>query len=428
MLNQEQLIKEITDYAEDISLESDKATKLFRRSLVDTITNTVKIKDNGHVFISTGDIEAMWLRDSTFQILSYLQIANDIEEIKQLVHGVIEQQIDYIQHDPYANAFNEGESGAHYSNDESNIPISDLVWERKFEIDSLCAPLFLAIQLYNETDYKAHFTDNFWKTVELIIDTFINEQNHEQSDYFLKRFDCPPQDTLSNNGRGASVGYTGMVWSGFRPSDDACEYGYFIPGNLFIVSVLKQLIPLIPEGKYSFLKENCSSLIFDIEEGINKYGILTVDETGEKIYAYEVDGLGNQLFMDDANVPSLLSLPFLDYCSPTDPLYQSTRKYILSNYNKYYYSGKYLAGIGSPHTPPDHVWPISVAMEGLTTNDVNIIEKKIHDISTTDAGTFQCHEGVHVDDPNQYTREWFSWSNMTYCQLVFHYLKVTDKY
>src|SRR5699024_9369528 len=274
------------------------------------------------------DIEAMWLRDSTFQILSYLQIANDIEEIKQLVHGVIEQQIDYIQHDPYANAFNEGESGAHYSNDESNIPISDLVWERKFEIDSLCAPLFLAIQLYNETDYKAHFTDNFWKTVELIIDTFINEQNHEQSDYFLKRFDCPPQDTLSNNGRGASVGYTGMVWSGFRPSDDACEYGYFIPGNLFIVSVLKQLIPLIPERKYSFLKENCSSLIFDIEEGINKYGILTVDETGEKIYAYEVDGLGNQLFMDDANVPSLLSLPFLDYCSPTDPLYQSTRKYI----------------------------------------------------------------------------------------------------
>src|SRR5699024_541225 len=283
-------------------------------------------------------------------------------------------------------------------------------------------------QLYNETDYKAHFTDNFWKTVELIIDTFINEQNHEQSDYFLKRFDCPPQDTLSNNGRGASVGYTGMVWSGFRPSDDACEYGYFILRNFFIVSVLKQLIPLITEGKYSFLKENCSSLIFDIEEGINKYGILTVDETGEKIYAYEVDGLGNQLFMDDANVPSLLSLPFLDYCSPTDPLYQSTRKYILSNYNKYYYSGKYLAGIGSPHTPPDHVWPISVAMEGLTTNDVNIIEKKIHDISTTDAGTFQCHEGVHVDDPNQYTREWFSWSNMTYCQLVFHYLKVTDKY
>ena len=156
MLNQEQLIKEISNYAENISLESKKATKLFQRSLVDTITNTVTIKDNGHVFVSTGDIEAMWLRDSTFQILPYLQIAHHIEDIKQLVHGVIKQQIEYIQHDPYANAFNKKYSGAHYSDDKSNIPISDLVWERKFEIDSLCAPLFLAIQLYKETGYVDH--------------------------------------------------------------------------------------------------------------------------------------------------------------------------------------------------------------------------------------------------------------------------------
>jgi len=424
MLNQEQLIKEISNYAENISLESKKATKLFQRSLVDTITNTVTIKDNGHVFVSTGDIEAMWLRDSTFQILPYLQIAHHIEDIKQLVHGVIKQQIEYIQHDPYANAFNKKYSGAHYSDDKSNIPISDLVWERKFEIDSLCAPLFLAIQLYKETGYVDHFTDDFWKTVDLIVDTFINEQNHDQSDYYLKRYDCPPQDTLSNDGRGTPVGYTGMVWSGFRPSDDACEYGYFIPGNLFIVSVLRQLLTLIPDEKYSLLKEKSKTLIFDIKEGVNKYGIMTVGETGEKIYAYEVDGLGNQLFMDDANVPSLLSLPFLNYCDSTDHLYQTTRKYILSNYNKYYYSGKYLAGVGSPHTPPDHVWPISVAMEGLTSNDINIIEKKINTICSTDAGTFQCHEGIHVDNPNQYTREWFSWSNMTYCQLIFHYLKI----
>ncbi|GAA5422298.1 glycoside hydrolase family 125 protein [Tetragenococcus halophilus] len=419
MIDQKHLIDKITNYADTVNLYSEKATKLFRHALIDTISNTVSVQDDGNIFVATGDIPAMWLRDSTFQVLPYLQLTNKIPEIKALLHGVIKQQLSFIQHDPYANAFNKSANGAHYSQDQSNIPISDWVWERKFEIDSLCAPLYLSFLLYEKTGYKEHLTEEFWKTVDQILDVFITEQHHEESDYYFKRTDCPPSDTLKNDGRASPVQYTGMVWSGFRPSDDACVYGYFIPGNLFIVSVLQKLLTIIPES-FTAVQEKMTTLLTEIKKGIQEFGQMTV--AGETVYAYEVDGFGNQLFMDDANVPSLLSLPFLRFCAVDDPLYLSTRHQVLSRNNPFYYAGKYLAGVGSPHTPEDHVWPIALAMEGLTTQNIEKIKAKIDLICATDANTNQCHEGVFVGDPNQYTREWFSWSNMTFCQLVFHYL------
>lgn len=422
MIDQKHLIDKITSYANTVTLYSEKATKLFRHALIDTISNTVSVQNDGNIFVATGDIPAMWLRDSTFQVLPYLQLTDEIPELKDLLHGVIKQQLSFIQHDPYANAFNKSANGAHYSQDQSNIPISDWVWERKFEIDSLCAPLYLSFLLYEKTGYKEHLTEEFWKTVDKILDVFITEQHHEDSDYYFKRTDCPPSDTLKNNGRGAPVQYTGMVWSGFRPSDDACVYGYFIPGNLFIVSVLKKLLTIIPEC-YTAIEEKMSTLLIEIKKGVQDFGQMTVE--GETVYAYEVDGFGKQLFMDDANVPSLLSLPFLRFCAADEPLYLSTRKQVLSRNNPFYYEGKYLAGVGSPHTPENHVWPIALAMEGLTTQNIEKIKTKIDLICATDANTNQCHEGVFVDDPNQYTREWFSWSNMTFCQLIFHYLSLS---
>lgn len=419
MIDQQQLITKISTYVDSITLHSKKATELFRHALVDTITNTVSVQPDGKIFVATGDIPAMWLRDSTFQVLPYLQLTENIPEIKALLHGVISQQLAFIQHDPYANAFNKGATGAHFSEDHSNIPISDLVWERKFEIDSLCAPLYLSFLLYEKTGYKEHLTEDFWQTVDQILDVFIVEQHHETSPYYFKRTDCPPSDTLQNDGRGSPVKYTGMVWSGFRPSDDACVYGYFIAGNLFIISVLKQFLPILPKS-YVEMKHKMTTLLAEIEKGVQEFGLMTVGD--DEVYAYEVDGLGNQLFMDDANVPSLLSLPFLRYCASDEPLYRSTRKHCLSKNNPFYYAGNYLAGIGSPHTPENYVWPIALAMEGLTTENTAEIKAKIDLICATDAGTNQCHEGIFVDDPTQYTREWFSWSNMTFCQLVFHYI------
>lgn len=419
MIDQQQLVEKVSHYADMITLYSKKATKLFRHALVDTITNTVSVQPDGKIFVATGDIPAMWLRDSTFQVLPYLHLAKEIPEIQTFLHGVIQQQLTYIHHDPYANAFNKNTNGAHFSEDQSNIPISDLVWERKFEIDSLCAPLYLAFLLYEKTGYKAHLTVDFWQVVDQILDVFITEQHHERSPYYFQRTNCPSSDTLPNGGYGAPVQYTGMVWSGFRPSDDACVYGYFIPGNLFILSVLKQLLTILPES-YTKMQRKMTVLLAEIQKGIQEFGNMTVE--GEIVYAYEVDGYGNQLFMDDANVPSLLSLPFLRFCDIDEPLYVSTRNKALSTNNPFYYKGKYLAGIGSPHTPENYVWPIALAMEGLTSQNVSEIKAKIDLICATDAGTNQCHEGIFVDDPTQYTREWFSWSNMTFCQLIFHYL------
>lgn len=427
MINQEKLIKEIKEYAQSIELQNAKARKLFQHALVDTISNTVSVRENGEIFVATGDIPAMWLRDSTFQVLPYLEIAQAVPDVKKLIHGVLKQQLAYIKHDPYANAFNKEVSGGHYSNDTSDIPISPLVWERKFEIDSLCAPFFLAFQLYKKTGYTLHLTTEFWKVAELAIDTFITEQHHESSSYIFKRTNCPPSDTLSNDGKGSPITYTGMVWSGFRPSDDACKYGYFVPGNLFILVVLKQLQELLlVDSNHLNLGLKLAKLQSDITKGIHDFAILKHSDAAE-YYAYEVDGLNNYLFMDDANVPSLLSLPFLGYGTETDPIYQKTRQMCLSKANCYYYSGEYLSGIGSPHTPPHYVWPISLAMEGLTTTDRQLVEEKINIIAKTDAGTLQCHEGIDVNNPENYTREWFSWANMTYCSLVFHYLKCQIK-
>ncbi|BBM19414.1 glycosyl hydrolase [Enterococcus avium] len=422
MIDQKKLIEEIQAYADTVELPTEKETKLFRHAFVDTITNTVSVRENGEIFVATGDIPAMWLRDSTFQVLPYLMIADKVPAVKKLVHGVLEQQLTYLLHDPYSNAFNKEADGGHYSNDTSNVPISALVWERKFEIDSLCAPFFLGYQL-QQAGYTEHLNPKFWEAASVAIDTFIREQHHETSMYTFVRTDCPPSDTIPCDGKGRPIEYTGMVWSGFRPSDDACYYGYFIPGNQFIVVILKQLLELLPKKSNPKLKEKMTRLLAEITQGIEKYGRL-VDENGEYYYAYEVDGLGNSLFMDDANVPSLLSLPFLGFCAENDPTYLVIRSKILSTANPYYYTGECLKGIGSPHTPPAYVWPISLAMEGLTSDDLAVIEAKLQLISKTDAGTLQCHEGINVDDPNQFTREWFSWANMTYCNLALHYLKL----
>ncbi|WP_125763947.1 glycoside hydrolase family 125 protein [Companilactobacillus hulinensis] len=425
MIDQKKLIEQITNYSKTVKLDSEKETRLFRNCLVDTIEHTVTVEKDGSVFVATGDIPAMWLRDSTFQVLPYLEISEKIPELKEFVAGVIKKQLFYVQIDPYSNAFNQSESGAHWTEDASNIPIPDWVWERKFEVDSLCAPIHLAYELY-KTGYTAHLTDEFYKVAGIIVDTFIKEQHHEKSDYFFNRTDCPPSDTLTHDGKGSPVSYTGMIWSGFRPSDDACKYGYLIPANMYAVVILNELKDML--GQYdqaAELLDKVQNLVLEIQKGIDDYGI--VEKDGKKIFAYEVDGLGNYNLMDDANVPSLLSATFLGYCDVEDDVYLNTRKFILSSDNPYYYSGKVFSGIGSAHTPERYVWPISKCMEGLTSNDVDAIKADIKLVSQIDDDTMQCHEGVNVDDVSQYTREWFSWANMTFCQLVFHYLRLTYK-
>ncbi|MEG0276744.1 MAG: glycoside hydrolase family 125 protein, partial [Coprobacillus sp.] len=277
---------------------------------------------------------------------------------------------------------------------------------------------------YQNCKDKSIFTKEFLKCLYTIIDTFILEQKHfENSTYQFQRdmakvWGLEKTETLQNHGKGMPVNYTGMTWSGFRPSDDACRFHYNIPGNMFI-SVTLSYIQEFARDIYQddILFEKAKSLQFEIDYGIELYGIVEHIRYG-KIYAYETDGYGNHCLMDDANVPSLLSLPYLGYLRKEDPLYQNTRKFILSIDNPYYYQGEKLSGIGSPHTWVGYVWPIALSMQGLTSTSREEMLECIDMIVSTTGDTLYCHESIECNDDTKYTRPWFCWANSLFCELV----------
>ena len=227
-----------------------------------------------------------------------------------------------------------------------------------------------------------------------------------------------PTDTLPRAGRGTETAYTGMVWSGFRPSDDRCTFGYLIPANMFAVVALGNLSEMAREVYADdSLVASAGLLRQQIDEGIQTGGMVEHPRHGW-IYAYETDGLGNYNLMDDANVPSLLSVPYLGYRPATDPAYQRTRRFILSTDNPYYYEGAYARGVGSPHTPPGFIWPLALAMQGLSSLDRSEQEELACMLAATTGGTASMHESFHPDDPTRFTRSWFAWANGLFGELV----------
>lgn len=406
--------KEHADWAEN-----------FNAAFANTLLTTVKRHDDGTTFLLTGDIPAMWLRDSTAQVRPYLVVANEDEDLAAMISGLVKKQFYYINIDPYANAFNEEANGAGHQSDHTKM--NDWIWERKYEIDSLCYPVQLAYLLYKNTGRTDQFNEDFVSGVEKVLTVFTTEQDHNNSPYTFVRDTDRKEDTLINDGKGAEVVPTGMTWSGFRPSDDACQYGYLVPSNMFAVVILGYL-----EEIFSTVLTDeeivawAHKLKVEIEAGIKEHGRIT-NEAGETIFAYEVDGKGNGTIQDDSNVPNLISAPYLGYGTMEDPQYLATRKTLLSKENPYFYEGKFAKGIGSSHTPENYVWPIAMAMEGMTTTDKAEKERILNQLVATDAGTHLMHEGFNVDDPTQYTREWFSWANMMFCELVMDYFDIQVK-
>lgn len=398
---------------------------LFDNCYRNTLQKTVERLEDGTTYVITGDIPAMWLRDSTAQMRPYLFLAADNEDIADILEGLIKRQIAYIHIDPYANAFNREANGACWELDETLR--NDWVWERKYEIDSLCYPVQL-MYLFWKVTKRTELFDNFLKSaLEKIIQVFRIEQNHEEkSEYSFVRNNTFFTDTLSRGGKGTLVKPDiGLTWSGFRPSDDACTYGYLIPSNMFaavILGYIEEIATVV--YKDTVLMKAAQELKTEISIGIEKFGITTKEGYGD-VYAYEVDGYGQYNLMDDANVPSLLSMEYLGYKPIRKEVAENTRKLILSEANPYYYVGSKAAGIGSSHTPVRYIWHISLAMQGLTTKDnhekINILKKLVE----TDADSGLMHESFHVDNPNKYTRDWFSWANALFCELVLEYCGYT---
>ena len=413
----ESVIKHINDYGEKIAKYSPKLAEMYKKCYVNTIETAAVPMDDGSYFILTGDIPAMWLRDSTAEVSHYIPLAKENEEIRNLIKGVIRRQRAYILQDSYANAFKKEEDDHREFDD---YPANKrIVWERKYEIDSLCYPLRLCYLYFKATGDKSVLDADFIKTAEITVNQWINEQHHfENSPYIFMRSNCPEKDTLPNEGRGNPVSYTGMTWSGFRPSDDACRYGYLVASNMFAYVVLGYLDEMLSEINCdNSLLEKCRKLRNEIYNGINNFAIVD-DGEGNKIYACEVDGNGNSFKFDDANVPSLLSAPYLGFCNTDDEIYQNTRKYILSNKNPYYYEGKYAKGIGSPHTPEGYIWHIALSMQGLTSSNPEEIKQILSYLENTDSGTLLMHEGFDANNPDNFTRSWFSWSCALFSELA----------
>ncbi|MFQ9259506.1 MAG: glycoside hydrolase family 125 protein, partial [Blautia sp.] len=350
------------------------------RCYSNTLDTTVKKMEDGSTYVITGDIPAMWLRDSVAQLRPYLVPAQNDPELADLIAGLIRRQFMCINIDPYANAFNEGPNGNCWEKDETDM--GPWIWERKYEIDSLCYPLQFSYLFWKNTGRTDQFDEVFWEGVDKILTVFETEMNHEEkSPYSFIRKNCSYTDTLSRDGKGAQVkSGIGLIWSGFRPSDDSCRYGYLIPSNMFAVVVLNYLkeIADFVGGKEEIAKK-AEEMAKTVKQAIETYGTTHIWGLGD-VYAYEVDGFGQYNLMDDANVPSLLAMSYLGYEPESQEVADNTRKLILSEANPFYYSGTKLSGIGSPHTPVRYVWHISKAIEGLTAPTKEEKHQMIHEL------------------------------------------------
>ncbi len=407
-------------------IKDPKLAWMFENCYPNTLDTTCEhsIK-NGRpdTFVLTGDIHAMWLRDSSAQVYPYVVLAKKEKALQTMLAGVINRQTDCILIDPYANGFNDGPTGSEWEKDLTEMKPE--LHERKWEIDSLCYPVRLAHHYWKETGDTSVFDDRWVMAVEAILKTFKEQQRKDGlGPYSFQRVTERQGDTVLNDGWGSPVNPVGLIVSIFRPSDDATMFSFLIPSNIFAVTSLRQLAEILRKVKNNTnLAGQCEALANEVEAAIKKYAIVDRPDFG-KVYAFEVDGFGNYVCMDDANVPSLLALPFLGGVEISDPVYQNTRKLVLSPSNPYFFKGKVGEGIGGPHIGYDFIWPMSIIMRATTSTDQNEIRYCLEMLRDTDGGTGFMHESFHKDDATKFTRSWFAWVNTLFGQLI---IKLIDE-
>lgn len=407
-------------------LTNPKLAWMFENCFPNTLDTTVHyraIDGEDDTFVYTGDIHAMWLRDSGAQVWPYVQFAQKDEELRRMIRGVILRQFKCILLDPYANAFNDGPVGGEWQKDLTKM-IPEL-HERKWEIDSLCYPLRLAYEYWKVTGDKSIFTNEQWlETARSILRTFKEQQRKNNlGPYKFQRVTAVATDTQPNYGWGNPVKPVGLIASAFRPSDDATILQFLIPSNFFAVSSLRKAAEILDKvNKNNDLAKECTELASEVETALKQYAVNDHPKYG-KIYAFEIDGFGNQLMMDDANVPSLLAMAYLGDVDINDPIYQNTRRFVWSEDNPYFFKGKAGEGIGGPHIGYDMVWPMSIMMKAFTSRDNAEIKTCIRMLMDTDNEMGFMHESFHKDDPSNFTREWFAWQNTLFGELIIKLVK-----
>ncbi len=408
----------ISNIKKDIS--DPEIAWLFENCFPNTLDTTVTYSEpdgKPDTFVITGDIHAMWLRDSSAQVWPYLPLIKQDEPLRKLIAGVINRQVKCILKDPYANAFLDGDEISEWKSDITNMKPG--IHERKWEIDSLCYPIRLAYHYWKTTGDTSVFDSKWNEAMELIYSTFrIQQRKEDPGPYSFKRTTAWQTDTVPGNGMGNPMRAVGLICSVFRPSDDATTFLFLIPSNYFAVVSLRQMSEICENvtGNKT-LAARSRKLADEVEVALKQYSITEHLDYG-KVFVYETDGYGNRLMMDDSNVPSLLALPYLGCIDVNDRVYQNTRKFLFSDDHCWHFRGKAASGIGSPHTLKDMIWPMTIIMQALTSTNTEEIRECLRLLKTTHAGTGFIHESFHKDDPATFTRKWFAWANTLFGELI----------
>lgn len=407
-------------------LTDPKLAWMFVNCFPNTLDTTVHFDKDGNegrgdTFIYTGDIAAMWLRDSGAQVWPYLPYASEDENLRKMIAGTILRQFKLICVDPYANAFNDGPTGAGARSDVTGKKISPEVFERKWEVDSHCYPIRLAYNYWKTTGDASVFGPEWLQAIKLTLKTFKEQQRKDGfGPYYFLRVTDRQLDTKCCIGRGNPTKACGLIASAFRPSDDATTFEYLVPSNFFAVQSLRQAAEILDTvNSQDALARECDDLADEVADALRRHAVVKHPKFG-RIYAYEVDGFGNAFMMDDANIPSLLSLPYLGSVSAKDPIYKNTRKFVLSEWNPYFFKGEAGEGIGGPHIGLEVIWPMSIIMRAFTATDDEEIRMCVEMLMNTDAGTGFVHESFYKDDATNFTREWFAWQNSLFGELIVH--------
>ncbi len=403
------------------ALTNPKLAWMFRNCFPNTLDTTVHYRDdeNGDpdTFVYTGDIHAMWMRDSGAQVWPYVQFAAQDGHLRRMLAGVINRQFFSLCIDPYANAFNDGPTGGYWQSDITDMNLND--HERKWEIDSHCYPIRLAYEYWKTTGDTSVFGDKWLGAIRQILKTLREQQRKDSlGPYSFMRVTDRQLDTKCCGGWGNPVKPCGLIVSSFRPSDDATTFDYLVPANFFAVTSLRKAAEILSEvNGETALAAECTALADEVAAALKKYAVVKHPKFG-KIYAFEVDGFGNAYLMDDANVPSLLAMAYLGDVPENDRTYRNTRRFVLSGYNPYFFKGTAGEGIGGPHVGYDMIWPMSIMMRAFTSRDDGEIRTCMQMLLSTDADTGFMHESFHKDDPTKFTREWFAWQNTLFGELV----------
>lgn len=386
---------------------------------LDTTVNFETINGKPDTYVITGDIDAMWLRDSSAQVFPYLALLKEDKKLQQLIAGVINRQTKCVLLDPYANAFYKDASKVSEWKETDITDMKPGIHERKWEIDSLCYPIRLAYNYWKITGDATPFGAEWKNAVALIVKTFKQQQRkHDNGPYSFQRKTAWATDGVPLGGYGYPTKPVGLICSMFRPSDDATIFPFLIPSNFFAVESLKQAAEMLNKiSNDNALANECNDLSKEVSAALQQYAVATHPSFG-KVYAYEVNGFGSFNLMDDANIPSLLSLPYLNAVSANDAIYQSTRKLVLSGENPFFFKGKVAEGIGGPHAGMNMIWPLSITMRALTSNDDAEIKQCLQWLVKSNADTGFMHESFNKDDASNFTRKWFAWSNTLFGELV----------